>query len=547
MSETQTYRTSETVLAPSFTRTFQDPSVELNTRRLLESYFGPEGLINRPIPVPERGIAGLSPLEIEARNLAGGLGGFGQQLAEAQEMYRAAGQGFDPATAGLFADPRARELYEQSMQAYDPAMGERFVDPSATETMRGAAEGIGAAAEGIAGQVGGAQTGAAEAAARARRQVGMAGRDLRAAGRMGRSAAERGIAGLAGTGEAFDPSDISRFQDPFTQEVIEAQQAEIARLGEKQKSDARAQQVRAGAFGGSRGAIQEAEIGRNVLQQQAKTGAELRSQGFQQAAQQAQQAFEQAQARRQQAAQLTGSLGQAGAQTGISAAGQAGQLGLSAEQLAQRGALEGGQLGLAGQQGIGSLLGQEAGVAERMAQLGLSGQRLGADIFGQEMGRTAGAAAGLGGLTRDQMGMALQSYGMGTDAASAAAAGIAGLGGQGQDMLARQIGILGQLGGVGRGIDQAGFDALYTAATHLADEPYMRLQRGMQILGQGAQFLPQFGTSVGTQQMGIGAYQQPGTMANVGSAITGGLQMYKDLGGTFGQNPAATPTATPVP
>ena len=181
MSETQTYRTSETVLAPSFTRTFQDPSVELNTRRLLESYFGPEGLINRPIPVPERGIAGLSPLEIEARNLAGGLGGFGQQLAEAQEMYRAAGQGFDPATAGLFADPRARELYEQSMQAYDPAMGERFVDPRATETMRGAAEGIGAAAEGIAGQVGGAQTGAAEAAERARRQVGMAGRDLRAA------------------------------------------------------------------------------------------------------------------------------------------------------------------------------------------------------------------------------------------------------------------------------------------------------------------------------------------------------------------------------
>ena len=53
--------------------------------------------------------------------------------------------------------------------------------------------------------------------------------------------------------------------------------------------------------------MQEAEIGRNVLQQQARTGAELRSQGFQQAQQQAQQAFEQAQSRRQQAAQLTGS------------------------------------------------------------------------------------------------------------------------------------------------------------------------------------------------------------------------------------------------
>ena len=539
MSETQTYSRAAPVLAPSFTRSFQDPAAELASRRMLEAYFGPEGLINQPIPVPEKEIAGLSPLEIQARNLAGGLGGFGQQLAEAQEMYRAGGRGFDPASAGLFADPRARQLYEQSMQAYDPAMGERFVDPRARETMRGAAEGIGAAAEGIAGQVGGAQTGAAEAAARARRQVGMAGRDLRAAGRMGRSAAERGIAGLAGTGEAFDPSDISRFQDPFTQEVIEAQQAEIARLGEKQKSDARAQQIRAGAFGGSRGAIQEAEIGRNVLQQQAKTGAELRSQGFQQAAQQAQQAFEQAQARRQQAAQLTGSLGQAGAQTGISAAGQAGQLGLSAEQLAQRGALEGGQLGLAGQQGIGSLLGQEAGVAERMARLGLSGQQLGADIFGQQMGRTAGAAAGLGGLTRGAFGDALSAYQAGQQGARASAAGIAGLGGQGQDMLARQIGILGQLGGVGRGIDQAGLDARYASATQLADEPYMRLQRGMQLLGQGSQFLPQFGTNVGMQQMQQGYYQQPNTMARIGGALAGGLNMFNQLGGTFGGGGAA--------
>lgn len=537
---TQTYRTSDSIIAPSFTRTFQDPAAELASRRMLEAYFGPQGLINQPIPVPEKEISGLSPLEIQARNLAGGLGGFGQQLAEAQEMYRASGRGFDPASAGLFADPRARQLYEQSMRAYDPAMGERFIDPAARETMRGAAEGIGAAAEGISGQVGDAQTGAAEAAERARRQVGMAGRDLRDAGRMGRSAAERGIAGLAGTGEGFDPSGISRFQDPFTQEVIDAQQAEIARLGEKQKSDARAQQVRAGAFGGSRGAIQEAEIGRNVLQQQAKTGAELRSQGFQQAAQQAQSAFEQAQARRQQAAQLTGSLGQAGAQTGISAAGQAGQLGLSAEQLAQAGALEGGQLGLAGQQGIGSLLGQEAGVAERMAQLGLSGQQLGADVFGQQMGRTAGAAAGLSGLTRGAFGDALSAYQAGQQGARASAAGIAGLGRQGQDMLSRQIGTLGQLGGVGRGIDQSGLDARYLAATQMADEPFMRLQRGMQLLGQGSQFLPQFGSSVGTQQVGLGAYQQPSTAANVGNALTSSLNLYKDMGGTFGQNPAAT-------
>ena len=537
--EGATVQTDDTlpIVLPTAGQRYADPAMELATRNILASYFGvpgvSEGLIGREIPVPVRGVAGLSPLEIQARNLAGGLGAFGGQLAEAQEMYRAAGRGFDPATAGMFADPRARALYEQSMAAYDPEMGKRFVDQEAVDIMRRSAEGIGGAAEGIAGQVGGAQTGAAEAAQRAREQTRMAGEDLRSAGEMGRSTALQGIAGLAGTGEQFDPSDISRFQDPFTQEVIDAQQAEIARLGEKQKQDARAQQIKAGAFGGSRGAIQEAEIGRNVLQQQAKTGAELRSQGFQQAAQQAQSAFEQAQGRKQQAAQLTGSLGQAGAGTGIQAAGRAADLGLTAEQIAQRGALEGGQLGLSGQQGIGSLLASQAGVGQNIGQMGMAGQQLGANVFNQQMGRTAGAAAGLGGLTRDQFGTALQAYGQGTGAQRAAASGIAGLGQQGFDMLGRQIGILGGLGQTGRNINQAGLDAQYKAGTQLADEPFMRLQRGQQLLAGGAQFMPQYTTGYGAQAGQAGAYQQPSDVAKAGGIIS---TIGNFVGGLFGSD-----------
>ena len=71
---------------------------------------------------------------------------------------------------------------------------------------------------------------------------------------------------------------------------------------------AKAQAVQSGAFGGSRGGIEQAEIGRNILQQQAKNGAQLRSQGYQQAAQQAQQSFEQAQGRQQNLGQLTSPL-----------------------------------------------------------------------------------------------------------------------------------------------------------------------------------------------------------------------------------------------
>ena len=270
MTTTQSIQDSAPYLQPEFSRQFQDPAVELASRRMLESYFGPEGLISQQIPVPIQQIAGLSPQEIQARNLAQGLGGFGQQLAEAQDMYRRASGAFDPSTSGLFGDPRARALYEQSIGAYDPSTGQQFIDQEGREMMRGAADDIRGAQVGITGEVRGAQTGAGEATQRARAETAAAGRDLRSAGELGRGAALQGIAGLAGTGAEYDPSAASRYMDPFNRDVIEAQQAEIARLGEQQKRDARSQQVRAGAFGGSRGAVQEAEIGRNVLQQQAK-------------------------------------------------------------------------------------------------------------------------------------------------------------------------------------------------------------------------------------------------------------------------------------
>ena len=572
---------------------YSDPATEMAARQLQDLYFNPEyGMIGRQIPIPVQQVAGLSPLEVQARNLAGGLGGFGQQLTEAQNLFRQSARGFDPRSAGAFADPRARQLYEQSIGAYDPRMGSQFMDQGARAMMRGAAEDIrgaergmgreaataqrglmdaarGAgresrigqramerAGQGIGGQVTGAQEGAMDAAQRARMQTQMAGQDLRSAGEMGRATALQGIAGLAGTGAQFDPSAVSRFQDPFTQQVIDAQQAEIARLGEQQKIAARDQAVRSGAFGGSRGAIAQAEIGRNVLQQQAKTGAELRSQGFQQAQQAAQQAFEQAQARRQQASQITGSLGQAGAQTGISAAQQAANLGLSAEQLAQRGALEGGQLGLSGltsqadiaqraaqlgistqelagrlaqqggalglqaQQGIGGLAGQRADIASGLARDFQSGQQLGSGIFSDRMGRIAGAAGGLDRTTRGAFGDALSAFQAGQQGARAGAQGIAGLGQQGFDMLTGQIGTLGGLGAAGRGIQQRGFDAQYKAATQMADEPFMRLQRGFNVLGQGSQFMPQYSSGFDTRFAPTSAYTSPSGAERISSGVS---------------------------
>lgn len=529
-SSTKEVETAVPTVQPSAQQTYSDPAMEMASRQMLDAYFNPEyGMIGQKIPIPIQQIAGLSPQEIQARNLAGGLGGFGAQLAEAQDMYRQGSRAFDPSSAGLFADPQARALYEQSTRGYDPSMGQQFMDQDARRMMMGAADDIRGAGQGISGEVGSAQQQAAQAAARARGQTEMAGRDLRSAGQMGQTAALQGIAGLAGTGDQYDPSSASSFMDPFNRDVIDAQQAEIARLGEKQKIAARDQAVKSGAFGGSRGAIAEAEIGRNVLQQQAKTGAELRSQGFQQAQQQAQQSFEQAQGRRQQAAQMTGSLGQAGAQTGISAAQQAANLGLSAEQLAQRGALEGGQLGLSGQQGIGSLAAQRAGIGQNLGSQFQSAQQLGSNVFGDQMNRMQGAASGMGGLTNQQFGNAMNAYQMTGANQRAGAQGIAGLGRQGFDMLTGQIGTLGGLGQTGRGIQQAGLDAQYKAGTQMADEPFMRLQRGQQML-QGAQpFMPQYssGYSVGSNQNQT--YQKPSTFSKVANVAATVAPFFSDI------------------
>ena len=176
-----------------------------------------------------------------------------------------------------------------------------------------------------------------------------------------------------------------------------------------------------------------------------------------------------------------------------------------------------GALGLQGAQAQAGLAGQRADIARGIGQLGLQGQQLGADIFGQQMGRTAQAAQGLGGLTQDQFGTALQAFGAGTGAQRAAASGIAGLGQQGQQMLGTQIQTLGQLGTTGRGIQQAGLDAQYKAATQMADEPFMRLQRGQALLQGGAPFMPQY-------QSGFSMGQNQGQAQTRGSTLAQGLQ-----------------------
>ena len=136
--------------------------------------------------------------------------------------------------------------------------------------------------------------------------LNMARRRADAAGDVGLASAAGGIRRLRGTTAEYDPTKISTYMNPYEQQVIDAAMEDIARQGEKRRQGLRAQAVSQGAFGGSRAALAERDLDRDIAQQQARLAGDLRMQGFNQAQANALAAFENAKRRGQTAAQLTG-------------------------------------------------------------------------------------------------------------------------------------------------------------------------------------------------------------------------------------------------
>ena len=156
--------------------------------------------------------------------------------------------------------------------------------------------------------------------------------------------AEAGIQGAMQTaaGAGMSPTAYQDYMDPYLDDVVQRAQADIGRQGQQQQIAAAAKARGAGAFGGSRQAVLEGEIGRNTLEQQARTGERLRSAGFSQASQLASQAAQQ----QLKQAQLGGALAQ-----GLGGLGQMAQAG--------------------GVQDINTLLGI-GGLQQQQAQTGLN-------------------------------------------------------------------------------------------------------------------------------------------------------------------------------
>ncbi|MDB4507444.1 tail fiber domain-containing protein [bacterium] len=237
--------------------------------------------------------------------------------------------------------------------------------------------------------------------------------------------------------------DIGAYQSPYQQQVIDLAMGDIQRQADIARGSAQDRAIRAGAFGGSRSAVLEAESQKPYAEAMARTSAGLRQSGFEQAQQAAQ-----ADLARQQ-------------QLGIFGAGQEQQRALQQAQLGQ-------QAGI-----FGAELGQQRNLQQ--AQMQQQRQMGGLDI--------AGRAA----LSQPQLEMQ----------ARAQRAGLLG-GLQGQQV--QGLGLLGQAGAQQQGLQQRAIDAQRGEFQRALG--YGPQQIGLLQAGMGTPLISQ--TTTGQQKTGLG-------------------------------------------
>ena len=151
-----------------------------------------------------------------------------------------------------------------------------------------------------------------------------------------RAAAQAGIPALQAAQGQFDPSqsNYQQFFDQYQADVTNQALKQMDEEAAKAQANLATQAQKAGAFGGSRFGVQEAELAKNLQDIKSRRISEDLSRNFQQAQAKAMDTFERAQARNLgvgqalgQAAQGLGSLGQLGfglGQAGIATLGTIG-------------------------------------------------------------------------------------------------------------------------------------------------------------------------------------------------------------------------------
>jgi hypothetical protein len=158
--------------------------------------------------------------------------------------------------------------------------------------------------------------------------------------------------------ELFGAEQATKYMSPYTSGVIDPQLREAKRQADLARLTQNAKFAKSGAFGGTRNAIAEAELGRNLATQLG----DIYGKGQQEAFLNAQQQFERDQQRALDAAKANELSKQFGYGQKMSAAKTAAELGLEASKATEQAKQEAGRQGLTG--------------AEAAARLGLDASRL---------------------------------------------------------------------------------------------------------------------------------------------------------------------------
>lgn len=277
---------------------------------------------------------------------------------------------------------------------------------------------------------------------------------------------------------ATDPNVTKALMNPYTQNVLDVQNTELQRQADIARTQRGSQAARAGAFGGARQAIENAEAQRNLDMMKNANQAQALNQ-----------AYQQAQAQQQFGANLN-LQGLSSAQQGLGTALQGGQLGLSGLGTAlqgQQGALAGvGQAGSMyglGMQGAQTgIQGTQAGLAgvgaaNQAYQTGIQGAGLGLQGVNTQLAgvdrQLAGTAQGMQGA---QVGLSGVNTGISANQMGIQGAGL-GLQGTAQGMQGAQVGLQGVQGA------QAGYGLVNQASSNYANIAGQQQQNELSLYG----------------------------------------------------------------
>ena len=100
-------------LDPTTSVSYEQPWASGMRRGYLESAAN---LAKQPTPVPVQQVAGLDPMEMRAREMAGGLGGFTPYIQQGGQMMQQGAGYFTPGGIQQFYNPFEQDVVQQTMQ-----------------------------------------------------------------------------------------------------------------------------------------------------------------------------------------------------------------------------------------------------------------------------------------------------------------------------------------------------------------------------------------------------------------------------------------------